>query len=129
MAAVVGHCYGCASVGPTGILQCMRSCLWAAVDRLLGMHVAACLLLTGDRIVMLGHAMLRPGWVSVQCLFLGLRLQARYTQWGYPCRDLSPPPCECLCKDPCPGNGQQVVAQTPIYRQGVFAHRLEAEAL
>ena len=50
--------------------------------------------------------MLRLHWVSVQCLFLGLRLQARYTQWEYPCRDLSPPQCECLCKDPCPGNGR-----------------------
>ena len=125
MAAAVGHCYRCAPVGPTDILEHMRSCLWATEDRLLGMHAAVSLLLTDDRIALLCyvcHAMLRPYWVSVECLFLGLRLQARYTQWEYPCRDLSPPQCECLCKDPCPGNGRQVVAQTLTYRQGVLAH-------
>ena len=42
--------------------------LWAVVDRLLGMHVAACLLLTDDRIAMLCmpcNAEARLGFCSV----------------------------------------------------------------
>ena len=93
MAVSVGNWCRCAPVGSTCILQRMCSCLWAAADRLLGMHEAVSLLLTDDRIALLCyvcHAMLRPDWVSVQCIFLGLRLQARCTQWEYPCKDPSP---------------------------------------
>ena len=50
---VVGPYYRCVPVGPTDILQCMRSYLWAAADRLLGIHVAVSLLLTDNRIAML----------------------------------------------------------------------------
>ena len=129
MAAVVGHCYGCAPVSLTDVLQCMPSCLWAAVDRLLGMHVAMCLLLTDDRIAVLCmscNAEARLGFCSMS--FLGLRLQARYTQWEYPCRDLSPPQCGCLCKDPCPGNGRcsdsNIQARGPCPPLGGWARTL-----
>ena len=68
MAAAVGHCYRSVTVGSTDILQRMRSCLWAAADRLLGMYAAVSLLLTDDRLALLcyvWYAMLRPDWVSV----------------------------------------------------------------